>query len=65
MTAIVYAFVRAASDGWGDRGTIASFGAGAALLAAFVTTEKRAEQPITRCACSPTAPVPARTSRAC
>jgi EmrB/QacA subfamily drug resistance transporter len=47
MTAIVYAFVRAASDGWSDRLTIASFGAGALLLAGFITTEMRAEQPIT------------------
>ncbi len=47
MTAIVYAFVRAASDGWSDSGTVASFVAGALLLAAFVATEMRAEQPIT------------------
>src|SRR4051812_26926125 len=47
MTAIVYGFVRAASDGWGDRGTLASFVGGAALLSAFVLTETRAEQPIT------------------
>ena len=47
MTALVYGFVRAAGDGWGDRGTVASFIAGAALLAAFGFTEARAEQPIT------------------
>jgi EmrB/QacA subfamily drug resistance transporter len=47
MTALVYGFVRAASDGWGDRFTLASFAAGAFLLAAFVVTERRAEQPIT------------------
>jgi predicted MFS family arabinose efflux permease len=47
MTAVVYGFVRAASDGWGDRGTLASFAAGALLLAAFGLTETRAEQPIT------------------
>ena len=47
MTALVYGFVRAASDGWSDRGTLASFAAGALLLAAFVLTELRAEQPIT------------------
>ena len=47
MTALVYGFVRAASDGWGDRGTLASFAAGAVLLAAFGLTETRAEQPIT------------------
>jgi EmrB/QacA subfamily drug resistance transporter len=47
MTALVYGFVRAASDGWGDRGTVASFAAGVVLLAAFGLTERRAEQPIT------------------
>ena len=47
MTALVYGFVRAASDGWGDRFTVASFVAGATLLGAFVLTEMRAEQPIT------------------
>jgi EmrB/QacA subfamily drug resistance transporter len=47
MSAVVYGFVRAAEDGWGDGLTIASFAAGAALLAAFVVTEMRAEQPIT------------------
>ena len=47
MTAVVYGFVRAATDGWGDAGTLASFGAGLALLAAFVGIERRAVQPIT------------------
>ncbi len=47
MTAAVYGFVRAASDGWGDRFTIASFAAGVGLLVAFVLTERRARQPIT------------------
>ena len=47
MTALVYGFVRAASNGWGNRGTVGSFAAGALLLAAFVLTELRAEQPIT------------------
>ncbi|HMJ37594.1 MAG TPA: MFS transporter [Baekduia sp.] len=47
MTALVYGFVRAASDGWSERGTVASFGASAVLLGAFVLTELRAEQPIT------------------
>jgi EmrB/QacA subfamily drug resistance transporter len=47
MTALVYGFVRAASDGWGERYTVASFAASALLLAAFVRTELRAEQPIT------------------
>jgi EmrB/QacA subfamily drug resistance transporter len=47
MSAVVYGFVRAASEGWDDRLTIASFATGVALLAAFVMTEMRAEQPIT------------------
>jgi predicted MFS family arabinose efflux permease len=47
MTTVVYGLVRAASDGWGDPLTVASFSAGAALLAGFVLTERRAAQPIT------------------
>jgi EmrB/QacA subfamily drug resistance transporter len=47
MSAVVYGFVRAASDGWGDDVTLASFGVGVALLVAFVLNELRAEQPIT------------------
>ena len=47
MTALVYGFVRAASDGWSDRLTMVSFVAGVALLGAFILTELRAEQPIT------------------
>ena len=47
MTAGVYGFVRAATDGWGDSLTVASFSAGLILLATFVLTERRAVQPIT------------------
>jgi EmrB/QacA subfamily drug resistance transporter len=47
MTALVYGFVRAASVGWGDPGTLAAFSASATLLTAFVLTERRAQQPIT------------------
>jgi EmrB/QacA subfamily drug resistance transporter len=47
MTALVYGFVNAASDGWSDPRTIGSFAIGALLLAAFVLTELRAEAPIT------------------
>ncbi|HTZ08698.1 MAG TPA: MFS transporter [Acidimicrobiales bacterium] len=47
MVALVYGFVRAAGSGWGDPLTVASFAASAVLLAAFVRTELRAEQPIT------------------
>ena len=47
MTALVYGFVRAASAGWSNPGTVASFVAGVVLLVAFVLNERRAEQPIT------------------
>lgn len=47
MTALVYGFVHAASDGWSDAQTLASFAAGLVLLAAFVLTELRASSPIT------------------
>ncbi len=47
MTGLVYGFVHAASDGWGDAETLASFAAGLVLLAAFVLTELRATAPIT------------------
>ena len=48
MTAIVYGFVRAASDGLGrPRHRRRRSRAGLMLLAAFVTVERRAEQPIT------------------
>jgi predicted MFS family arabinose efflux permease len=43
----VYAFVRAATFGWGDDATIGAFAIGGLLLAAFVVTERRAAQPIT------------------
>ncbi len=45
--ALVYGFVRAASDGWTDPTTLVAFVAAAALLATFVRVELRAEQPIT------------------
>lgn len=45
--ALVYGFVRAASDGWGDPGTVGSFVAGLALVVAFVAVELRAPEPIT------------------
>jgi EmrB/QacA subfamily drug resistance transporter len=47
MTAVVYGFVRAASDGWGDDVTVAAFVTGAVLLIGFLVNEMRAEQPIT------------------
>jgi EmrB/QacA subfamily drug resistance transporter len=46
VAALVYAFIRAASDGWGDTGTLVTLAAGIALIAAFLTIEKRARQPL-------------------
>ncbi|MEU8342958.1 MFS transporter [Spirillospora sp. NPDC048832] len=46
LTALVYALIRAGSDGWGDRRALAAFGAAAVLLAAFVLTERRARRPV-------------------
>ena len=47
MSALVYAFLRAAASGWTDRLTLAAFASAAALLGAFVVTEARSPQPIT------------------
>jgi EmrB/QacA subfamily drug resistance transporter len=47
VTALVYGFIRAATYGWGDHLSVASFGAAVILLAFFVLTETRARQPIT------------------
>ncbi|QKG20534.1 MFS transporter [Actinomadura verrucosospora] len=46
MTALVYALIRAGSDGWGDGRAIAAFGAAAVLLAAFVAVEHRTARPL-------------------
>jgi EmrB/QacA subfamily drug resistance transporter len=47
MVALVYAFIRAATDGWGDRVTLAALVAGVVLLGAFLFNEANARQPIT------------------
>src|SRR6266487_5260267 len=47
VTALVYGFIRAAADGWGNHMALAAFGAAAVVLALFVVTETRARQPIT------------------
>ena len=47
MGALVYGFVRAASDGWGSAGTETAFAIGVLLLGAFVAIERRAATPIT------------------
>lgn len=46
VTAMVYGFVRASENGWGDGGTLVAFAAAAVLLVGFVLNEIRAEQPI-------------------
>jgi EmrB/QacA subfamily drug resistance transporter len=46
VVALVYAFIRAADAGWGDRVTLAALAAGVLLLAAFLVVEARAEQPV-------------------
>jgi EmrB/QacA subfamily drug resistance transporter len=47
VAALVYAFIRIAGDGWGDRLGLASFAVAAVLLAVFLFNETRAPQPIT------------------
>jgi EmrB/QacA subfamily drug resistance transporter len=47
MTALVYGFVEAATDGWASAQTLGSLTVGAVLLAAFVRNEQRATAPIT------------------
>jgi EmrB/QacA subfamily drug resistance transporter len=47
MSALVYGLVRAAETSWGNTVALASFALAAIMLAAFVTVEKRARQPIT------------------
>ena len=47
MTALVYAFIRAAASGWGDRVAVAAFAVAVLLLGLFLLTETRARQPIT------------------
>jgi len=44
---LVYGFIRAASDGWGSRTALAAFAVAIVLLAGFLLTETRAQQPIT------------------
>ncbi|HEX9041804.1 MAG TPA: MFS transporter [Trebonia sp.] len=47
VAALVYAFIRAASDGWGNHLALAAFAVAAVLLVTFVLNETRAAQPIT------------------
>jgi EmrB/QacA subfamily drug resistance transporter len=47
MSALVYGFVKAATDGWSSLSTIGSFAVGAVLLGTFAYVESRAQAPIT------------------
>jgi EmrB/QacA subfamily drug resistance transporter len=47
VAALVYGFIRAAGNGWGDHAGWGAFAVAAFLLAAFVLTEARVPQPIT------------------
>jgi EmrB/QacA subfamily drug resistance transporter len=47
VATLVYAFIRAAANGWGDHLAMGAFVLAAVLLAAFLLTETRAAQPIT------------------
>jgi len=47
MASLVYGFIRAAQEGWRDRGTVGSFVAAAVLLAVFFAIELRTSHPIT------------------
>ncbi|HEY3902980.1 MAG TPA: MFS transporter [Streptosporangiaceae bacterium] len=47
IAALVYAFFRAASDGWSDPVTLVTFGIAAILLTVFVLTEATTSQPVT------------------
>lgn len=46
MSSVVYGFIRAASDGWTESGTLAAFGVGIVLIAIFVGVELRAKSPV-------------------
>ena len=46
MSSLVYGFIRAASDGWLDPGTLLAFGLGVVLLAVFIGVELRAAAPV-------------------
>jgi EmrB/QacA subfamily drug resistance transporter len=47
MSALVFAFINAASNGWANATTIGAFAAAAVLLALFGVIESRAAEPIT------------------
>jgi len=46
VAAIVYGFIRAAADGWGEPATLVSLAVGAVLVATFLVIETRTRQPL-------------------
>ncbi|NGN68706.1 MFS transporter [Streptomyces sp. A7024] len=46
VTALVYGFIRAAEEDWGDGLALGAFGTAVLLLAAFLATELRVRQPL-------------------
>ena len=46
VAALVFAFIRTASEGWSDRWALLALGAGVALLATFLAVETRSPQPL-------------------
>ncbi|HJQ48078.1 MAG TPA: MFS transporter [Amycolatopsis sp.] len=46
VAALVYGFIRAASDGWGTTTTLLSLAAGVVLVAAFLVIETRTAEPL-------------------
>jgi hypothetical protein len=65
MTSVVYGFIRAATEGWGDPITIGAFGVGLLLLASFCASSAVPGSRSRRCGCSRAARGRAPTSRAC
>ena len=47
ITSLVYGLIRVGDHGWGNTTSLVAFAAGAVLLAGFVVTERRVDQPIT------------------
>ncbi|HVW40791.1 MAG TPA: MFS transporter [Amycolatopsis sp.] len=46
VAAVVYGFIRAAAEGWGDPATLVSLVVGAALVASFLVIESRTAEPL-------------------
>ncbi|ANJ05572.1 MFS transporter [Streptomyces parvulus] len=47
MVSLVYGFIRASEDGWGDTVTLVAFAVAVVLLVSFLMVERRSRQPIT------------------